>query len=217
MKKFRSLVAASAVAVALFPFFAGALSVADLQAQIQNLLAQIAALQQQMATLQPVATSSVITIPPVGGVSGTVSVPPAASGVTCPVFNFTFSRGSKGEAVTALQKFLITHGFLGSDSATGFFGPLTESAVRNFQAAQGIASSGTADTTGWGVVGQTTSAAIVKVCSAAFTTQRAPTPPTNPSACTAIALVCPTGTYDRIGPNCSHTCTAVQASTTVPL
>jgi peptidoglycan hydrolase-like protein with peptidoglycan-binding domain len=206
MKNTRSIIAASAVALALMPFFAGAQSVSELQAQIQNLLAQIAALQQQLGARTLIATTSVTNTPPAGPASGTGSASAPPSNIICPVFNYTLSRGSRGDAITALQKFLVGQGFLTADSMTGFYGALTEAAVQNFQTKQGIVSSGTPATTGWGVVGKSTSAAIVRVCSSAFTSQPAPVTPANPAACTAIALVCPAGKHDQIGPNCSHTC-----------
>ena len=71
----------------------------------------------------------------------------------------TLSKGMSGADVTTLQTFLIAQGFL-SATATGYFGPLTEAAVRRYQAAQNIVSSGTPATTGYGAVGPRTRAAI---------------------------------------------------------
>ncbi len=72
----------------------------------------------------------------------------------------TLSRGMSGSDVLVLQKFLVAQGLLSSDSATGFFGALTEAAVKKFQSSRGIASSGTPATTGYGAVGPKTRAII---------------------------------------------------------
>lgn len=70
------------------------------------------------------------------------------------------SFGAKGDDVTSLQKFLIEKGYLSADNATGYFGMLTQAAVQKFQAAQGIVSSGSPETNGYGAVGPTTRARI---------------------------------------------------------
>ncbi|MHB1086782.1 MAG: peptidoglycan-binding domain-containing protein [Minisyncoccota bacterium] len=72
----------------------------------------------------------------------------------------TLVRGLSGADVLALQQFLISQGLLSPDSATGYFGVLTESAVKALQARSGIASSGSPATTGFGVVGPRTRAMI---------------------------------------------------------
>ena len=47
-------------------------------------------------------------------------------------------RGMRGDDVRLLQTILAQEGLLASDSATGFFGPATEAAVKKFQAAAGL-------------------------------------------------------------------------------
>jgi len=135
---------------ALLPFAASALSVEDLQAQITDLLTQIGKLQEQLQAM-PTTTPSV------------------SQKIACPVFNYTLSRGMRGDAVTALQTFFVGYGYLAAGSATGFYGPLTEAAVRGFQAEEGVISAGSASG-GWGIVGPRTSAAIVKACSSGLGT-----------------------------------------------
>ena len=107
-------------------------------------------------------------------------------------YEFTWGESSLS-AFEQIEQFLVGLGFLTADSVIGFYGPLTESAVRNFQAQQGIVSS-VSSATGWGVVGPRTAAAIVKLCSSRVT------------ACTEIALTCPYGMHDLVGQNCSHSC-----------
>lgn len=69
--------------------------------------------------------------------------------------------GDRGEDVTELQTFLATMPSIYPEGLiTGYFGPLTQAAVQRFQAAQGIVSSGTPETTGYGRVGPQTMARI---------------------------------------------------------
>jgi len=118
----------------------------------------------------------------------------------CPTLTHTLSRGSRGAEVTALQQFLIAQGLLASDSATGYFGPLTQAAVQKFQSSQAIVSSGTPATTGYGSVGPKTRVAIGLACthtnssvnasSTSYTPRSAPPSSLQPQ-CRLVAL--PTG------------------------
>ena len=110
------------------------LSVSELQATIASLLAKVADLQAQIARLG-------------GSPSGTL-------------ITAALAPGSRGAQVTALQQFLIDHGYLASGNATSFYGPLTTAAVQAFQRAHGIVSSGSPAKTGYGAVGPKTRAAI---------------------------------------------------------
>ena len=82
----------------------------------------------------------------------------------CPILPRALARNARGADVSALQKFLISRGYLEEDAATGFFGALTEAAVREFQEAEGIVSSGTAETSGFGAAGPRTREAIATAC-----------------------------------------------------
>ena len=65
--------------------------------------------------------------------------------------------GSTGSNVIELQTYLATNASIyPSGLITGYFGPLTQAAVQRFQTAQGIVSSGTPGTTGYGRVGPQT-------------------------------------------------------------
>lgn len=69
----------------------------------------------------------------------------------------TLDIGDSGSEVTELQTYLATNASIyPSGLVTGYFGPLTQAAVARFQTAQGIVSSGTPDTTGYGRVGPQT-------------------------------------------------------------
>ncbi|PIR98249.1 MAG: hypothetical protein COT89_00890 [Candidatus Colwellbacteria bacterium CG10_big_fil_rev_8_21_14_0_10_42_22] len=89
---------------------AGAVTIAELQAQIATLTAQLAALT--------------------GGTSTTA----------CYAFNVDLTVGSTGPDVTTLQNYLQGTGhFTFAGGATGYFGPITQTAVAAWQAANGIA------------------------------------------------------------------------------
>jgi peptidoglycan hydrolase-like protein with peptidoglycan-binding domain len=68
--------------------------------------------------------------------------------------------GSKGNDVTALQQILKEKGLYAFPTATGYFGPVTQQAVKLFQKTEGIVSIGTPETTGYGVVGPKTIASL---------------------------------------------------------
>src|SRR3989338_1294787 len=103
-------------ALALFfvvtPVTTQAQTTAELQAMINTLLAQIAALQAQIG----------------GGSSGSAT------------FNADLTLGSTGADVTALQQWLVSKGFLTMPAgvAMGNLGPLTKAAVTAYQTSKGI-------------------------------------------------------------------------------
>jgi len=96
---------------------AQAATIAELQAQINALLAQIQLLQTQLS---------------------------AAQGTTSTSFTRDLTLGSKGDDVTALQNLLISANkgsaaaALAAVGATGYFGNLTKAALGEYQAAVGI-------------------------------------------------------------------------------
>ncbi len=69
--------------------------------------------------------------------------------------------GSTGTQVRELQTYLATNASIYPQGlVTGYFGALTQAAVQRFQAAQGLVSSGTPATTGYGRVGPITMARL---------------------------------------------------------
>ena len=174
MKKDHLALVGVTALMSLLPLFASAVTVEELTTQIQNLLSQISLLQQQR--------------PPV---STTPSA--AANPVSCPSLPRTLSAGSSGGDVYDLQRFLAGGGYF-SASPTGFFGPVTQAAVQAWQSANGVVSSGDPASTGWGVVGARTRAAIVAKCATAST----PSTPATPAVSTCPiasppATICSTG------------------------
>ncbi|MEK7132900.1 MAG: peptidoglycan-binding domain-containing protein, partial [Patescibacteria group bacterium] len=94
-------------------------ALSDLQAQVNALLAQIAALQ--------------------------AGSPAAASGAGCYTFTQSHTVGNSGGEVKWVQQFLNSHGAQVASSGAGspgnessYFGGLTKAAVAKFQAANGI-------------------------------------------------------------------------------
>src|SRR3989344_5215822 len=146
MKK-QYLVASFIISGLLVPVLVNAATVDEIRAQIQSLISQITALQAQLNDLK--LDTPIVTTP---------------SSNACPNLYRALSRGSRGSDVTSLQQFLIAQSLLDSDSATGFFGSLTETAVQRWQAQNSIVSSGDAASTGYGVFGPRTSAALAARC-----------------------------------------------------
>lgn len=59
--------------------------------------------------------------------------------------NSSLSKGARGDKVKELQKMLIDGGYLDSQYVTGYFGDLTEKALKAFQSKAGIQPSGSFD------------------------------------------------------------------------
>jgi hypothetical protein len=157
------LLAASAAAALVLSFFlitaaprahAAALTEPQITA-ILGLLSSFGVEQGTIANVTAILRGSA------GGSSsaGPASSAGAAPGASCEAPGL-LSRGHSGEAVRRLQLALIASGVLSSDSATGYYGPLTDASVKKLQAQAGIAASGAA---GWGVVGPKT-LAFLKLC-----------------------------------------------------
>lgn len=108
--KFAAVLAGLGLVASGFAFApaARAQSAADLQAQINALLAQIAALQGNTGTTAAVS------------------------------FTRDLTTGSTGAEVTALQNWLISKGYGIAAGATGYFGAQTVAALAKYQAANGI-------------------------------------------------------------------------------
>ena len=87
----------------------------------------------------------------------TTPAPPATTTSTSStsISTGTLSLGAEGPAVTQLQAFLQTQGYL-PVAPTGYFGILTQHAVQAFQCGENIVCTGTPATTGYGVVGPKT-------------------------------------------------------------
>src|SRR3989344_500146 len=125
-------------------------TIADLQAQIQALLLRVQQLQQQTGGVVPA---------PVPGA-------PVVDSSACPLIGRILYIGSTGDDVSRLQSFLARDASIYPERlVSGYYGPLTEAAVKRWQVKYNIVSSGTAATTGYGQVGPRTAAAMSLQCS----------------------------------------------------
>ncbi len=118
------LLALAAAATAVMPLSAAAdhTAIHTLEQQIHELQAKLDALKTQTPTA-------------IG--TGTIELP--AERVAGVGFSQTLRRGSRGEAVTRLQEFLKSiPGIYPEGLATGYFGSLTEAALKRFQAKYNI-------------------------------------------------------------------------------
>ena len=126
------------------------LTVEALQKQIQQLLNQIQDLQKKVDNLESEL-----------GVQETAPVADAAASAvspsSLPIFLRSLSLGSRGDDVRELQKYLAQDKAIYPDGLiTGYFGPLTQQAIQKFQKKYEIVSSGTPETTGYGIIGPKT-------------------------------------------------------------
>src|SRR3989344_1115721 len=146
------------------------LTVEALQKQIQQLLNQIQDLQKQVVNLE-----LELGVQETAPAADTAA--PAVSPSSLPIFLRSLSLGSRGDDVRELQKYLAQDKAIYPDGLiTGYFGPLTQQAIQKFQKKYEIVSSGTPETTGYGIIGPKTIAKFKE-----FTEQRSATIPAVPA------------------------------------
>lgn len=80
-------------------------------------------------------------------------------------FGKNLSFGSRGEDVKILQRHFIRARLLAMGNDTGYFGKLTERAIKELQYKEEIVCHGTATTTGWGNFGPKTRAVLNRILS----------------------------------------------------
>ena len=154
--------------------------------------------------------------------------PPAAVGssapVTCPIITHTLSVGStdavSGGDVTELQSFMISGGYM-QGSATGYFGPITENAVKTYQAANGIVSYGTPQTTGYGYVGPKTRSSLSLSCGTPPTASQssgAPSsnPAPSPASCSSFINYDPNDPLSFLNLGSSSYCSGLAGTSQTP-
>lgn len=141
-------------ALLLAPVVASAVTAEELRAQITDLLDRIQTLQQQIATQ---GSPSTATPTPTGGV-------PAPAGA-CPRVSRVLKSGDSGADVSRLQQFLALDLSVYPEAlVTGYYGSLTEAAVKRFQCKNKIVCDGTPGSTGYGVTGPRTAAILALQC-----------------------------------------------------
>ncbi|MBI2612302.1 peptidoglycan-binding protein [Candidatus Kaiserbacteria bacterium] len=163
-----------------FPLFSAALTLDEIKDKLLGILERVSVLKVEVERAADITVGS-----------------GAHPYLPCLSLGRNLRAGMEGEDVQKLQEFLIKAGLLAEGKATGYFGPLTEAAVKKWQSAQGIVASGSAASTGYGVVGPKTRAAVLTICKTQVTeVQSVParTCPVEPEAPEENAC---TGTWEK--------------------
>lgn len=143
----------SIIGLLLLPFATAALTADELRVQVNDLLGKIQALQAQINAQG--GGTTVIT--PTGST-------PAPAG-SCPRVSRVLKAGDSGADVTRLQQFLALDPSVYPEAqVSGYYGALTEAAVRRFQCKNKIVCDGDAASTGYGVAGPRTAAILALQC-----------------------------------------------------
>jgi len=146
-------IAVSVIAIFIFviPFMASADRQSDILQEIAEIFTQI---QQLQAQLDAISRGS-----GTGATNPTNTTPTTTS--NCPLIRRSLGLGSSGSDVTNLQQYLAQDPNIYPEGiVSGYFGTLTEKALQRWQAAHGIVSSGSPETTGYGAVGPRTRNAL---------------------------------------------------------
>ena len=165
----------------------------DLQDQIQNLLRLVSSLQVQLNAIENNTVSNFTSCIAAGN-SAMESYPrqcahngktfvevilaePDTQSLVCPMLSRGLRIGASGSDVSSLQNFLRSVGFYTYPVITGYYGVVTQQAVQQWQAQNGVVSFGTPNTTGFGSIGPATRTAIQRMCGGAL-------PDPKPTLCT---------------------------------
>lgn len=147
----------------------------------------------------------------------TTSTSSSPTNTASATFTRTLALGASGSDVLLLQQFLISEGFLPAGDATGYFGALTQAGVQKFQTQNGIVSSGSPQTTGYGAVGLRTRMAIAQLMATppssttnTANTQTASSPTTPPPAPPPALAAC---TFNNQSIASGSSVTAYQSAT----
>ena len=167
-------VAGLAMAGSLFVFAGGASAAALTNSQITAILTLLQSFgvdQTTIANVQGVLTGTGSVAPSgttLTSASSTTPFParpsivyPNTASSSCATLSGDVHPGSHGTEVEQLQAFLAKNPqYYPQGIVSGYYGKLTEDAVARWQAAQGIVSTGTPQTTGYGEVGPQTRASM---------------------------------------------------------
>lgn len=156
------------ISSATFASQAQALSISELQSQLQALIARMTSMQSTgLNASTSVSTESALRV---------TAVPRVCS----LRFDSTMGFGSTGDTVRGLQEFLRSEGVLNA-GATGYFGAATRSAVAKWQISQGLQ--------GVGVVGPATRAKIKARCGVSDVISATPTQGSAPLTVTVTSKI----------------------------
>ncbi|MCR4330445.1 MAG: carbohydrate-binding protein [Patescibacteria group bacterium] len=142
------------LSVLFLPAIAGAATVSDLESRIAELLQQFQALQSELdAAKNTTQTSSPLPVTPTPS--------PQKTTPSFTPFNTFLHKGSEGPEVANLQRFLAQYPDIYPEAViSGYYGDLTESAVKRFQRTYEIVSTGAPTVTGYGLLGIRTRAKL---------------------------------------------------------
>jgi len=185
-----------AVVFVAVPALSGAITLPELVELFINLgiIAPDKATSARAAISNIDTTGTAQAVPGISGSTAVVVAAKSSSGATggaCLALSRTLSRGDVGADVSELQRALQRTGDFTFPEITGFYGSATEEAVKRFQARMGVTSSGTPDTTGYGLVGPRTRAALAGCSLGSGSAADIPTP-ANSGAVGGILKVSPT-------------------------
>ncbi|MCF7835641.1 MAG: hypothetical protein K9M15_00775 [Candidatus Marinimicrobia bacterium] len=143
--------------VLVFPAFIFAQTREEISLEIQRLYEQIEFLESQLVAIQS------------SEVQNTVADQEVASGDYCPNIThnlyFGISDNSSGGDVTRLQKYLAQDSSVYPESIiSGYYGILTEVAVKKWQCKHDVVCSGTASSMGYGVFGPSSRNKLNELC-----------------------------------------------------
>lgn len=142
--------------VSAVPLVASGQTVDELRQQIAELFQRIQALQAEIdRTAQSGQGTNTGT-----GSTGSIGSGTTTAGGACVAISRGLDIGSRGSDVAELQRFLRSTGDFTYPEITGYFGSVTQAAVQRWQAREGIVSSGTPASTGYGRVGPQTRRAL---------------------------------------------------------
>lgn len=136
----------------------------NLQYMVSVLLKQVAELQTQLEVTQ----GELKAAREAAAGARTVSRNAPETPENCVGFANALSQGSNdqtsGGEVSRLQAFLTETGDYSYGVVTGYYGPATTAAVQRWQARNGVVSSGSPETTGYGLVGERTRERLNESC-----------------------------------------------------
>ncbi len=152
-------IATLAAILCFVPTSSSAITIAELQAQVQALISQITTVQSQIENTQK---QTPVQVAPATYISS-----------ICPTLSRSLEKGSRGDDVANLQGFLLEQGFFNA-GVTAYFGAVTESSLKAWQTSRGLYASGVAD--------EKTRAALTQLCGDSIVLTNAEV-----QACTATA------------------------------
>lgn len=155
------------VFVLLAPVAVHAQAPSGILQQIEQIQERVQGLQDRFGQGRSNADSATSTTGDRSSQAGLPTLPEQASDrakevMQCLQLGRSMGIGSQGVDVENVQSFLKEQGYFDYAEATGYFGPITQEAVQEFQQARGIVANGSPETTGFGLVGPRTRAALAQ-------------------------------------------------------